>query len=229
MTPAPTPPPPTQKKARRVVVRGVSWDAYEKLLEGFAETPSVRLTYDRGVLEIMVISLGHDNTARILFMIVSGLGKGFGIDLHPGGATTMKRKVGLAGGESDEIFWIANEAVMRGVTDLDLTIHPPPDLAVEVDVSRSSTRRLRVLATVGVPEIWRLRGDSLTFLGLVGKQYVEIERSRSFPLVGSADVLAFIQRTRSGGIKFIDLAGEVVEWARARAVGGSTGDQSAGG
>ncbi len=220
MTPTPTAPTPTpdagRRKARSVTVRNVSWGAYEKLVEAFAETRSVRLTYDREVLEIMVPSLNHNFSDRSLLAFVVFLAKGFGTGYHPGGQTTMKRKKLLKGAEADEIFWIANAPAMAGVTDLDLTVHPPPDLAIEVDVTRSSARRMRVLAAIGIPEVWRQRGDGLTFLGLVGKRYVEIERSRSFPLLSAADLLAFLCRAWAGG-NHLALYDEVQAWARERA------------
>ena len=44
---------------------------------------------------------------------------------------------------------------------LDLTVDPPPDLAIEVDISRSSIDKLGIYADLGVPELWFYDGQSL--------------------------------------------------------------------
>lgn len=200
MTPTPvTPPTARRRTARSVTVRNVSWDAYEKLVEAFGETPRVRLTYDRGVLDIMVPSLDHDYSDRTLAQLVLILAEEFGVPFRPGGQTTMKKQKRLKGIEADDIFWLANAGALAGAKELDLTIHPPPDLAIEVDVTRDSRRRLRVYAALGVPEIWLLRGIGLTFLGLIGQRYVALDRSRSFPAVAPADLLPVLDEARSAG------------------------------
>jgi len=206
----------TRKHTRRVVVRNVGWVEYLQAAAAFDGQRSVRLTYDRGVMEIMVIGYEHDFGDRSLFMFVMLLAKGFGKAFWPGGQTTLRRKDLLKGAEADEIFWIDHASAMVGAKNLDLTLHPPPDLAVEVDVSRRSARRLRVLAGLGVPEVWQSRPDALLFLGLVGNGYVEIDRSRSFPLVTPADLFPFVLRARTepNQLVFYD---EVLEWARERA------------
>jgi Uma2 family endonuclease len=89
---------------------------------------------------------------------------------------------------------------MAGRRRLDLRTDPPPDLAIAVDVSHSSLNRLTVYAALGVPEIWRLDGDTLTF-NVLGPQgtYENATVSRSFPLVGPADLIGFLQQARQAG------------------------------
>ena len=83
---------------------------------------------------------------------------------------------------------------------LNLCTDPPPDLALEVDVTHSSLDRLGIYAALGVPEVWRLDGDTLTFhvLGAKGA-YTSAAASRSFPLVAPADLLGFLQQARQAG------------------------------
>src|SRR5262249_28301372 len=50
-----------------------------------------------------------------------------------------------------------------GVRDLALRVHPPPDLAIEVEVTHSSMDRMEIYATLGIPGLWRLDGDELRF------------------------------------------------------------------
>jgi Uma2 family endonuclease len=182
-----------------VRISNVSWDEYEKLTEVFAERPALRLTYDNGELEIMVPSLGHDFGDRFLALLVPILARGFRLPFRPGGSVTMRSKKKLKGIEGDDVFWLANAAKLAGVRDLDLMIHPPPDLALDVDVSHSSMNRLRIYARLGVPEVWRLDGDTLTFHVLVGKKYEGRTHSLAFPLITPADLMVFVQQGRSAG------------------------------
>jgi Uma2 family endonuclease len=200
--PATTPPPvakPRRKRGRAVRISNVSWDDYEKLTEVFAERPALRLTYDNEELEIMVPSLGHDFGDRFLADLVPVLTRAFKLPYRPGGSVTMKLKKKLKGIEGDDVFWLANAARLAGVTDLDLTIHPPPDLAIEVDVSHSSMNRLRIYAKIRVPEVWRLDGDTLTFHVLVGKKYEVRSHSLTFPLVTPDDLMVFVKQARTAG------------------------------
>ena len=147
----------------------------------------------------MVPSLDHDFGDRFLATLIPILTEELGLPVRPGGSTTMRKKKKLKGIEADDIFWIANAARLAGVRDLDLAVHPPPDLALEVDVSRSSMNRLKVYARLGVPEVWRLEGDALTFHVLVGKQYQTVAHSRSFPLITPDDLLPFVRQARAAG------------------------------
>jgi Uma2 family endonuclease len=188
--------------ARRQFFRlsGVDWQTYSRLLHAFAERPSVHLTYDRGELEIMSPSLEHDGDGRIMGTLVFVLTEELGLPLKRGGSTTMRRRLKERGIEADECFWIANAHRMAGRRRLDLRRDPPPDLAVEVDVSRSSMNRFGIYAALRVPEVWRLEGDALTFhvLAADGK-YTVTANSLSFPLVTPADLMAFLRLAREAG------------------------------
>jgi Uma2 family endonuclease len=179
--------------ATPVLIPNTDWQTYSRLLRAFAERPAVRLTYDRGVLEIMPPLLRHDDPSSFLDRLVCTLTEELGLPVKQGGSTTLRRRRKQRGLEPDHCFWIANEPAMRAVRDLDLRIHPPPDLAIEVDVSRSSLDRMGIYASLGVPEVWRLEEPSLTFhvLNADGK-YELVTHSRSFPRVTAADLMRFL-------------------------------------
>src|SRR5271166_4574556 len=176
---------------------GIDWKTYSRLLHAFAEQPGYKLTYDRGELEIMSPSLEHDLAGRFLGMMVQVLTEELGLPLQAGGGNTLRRRLRRRGIEPDECFWIANAHRMAGVQRLNLRIHPPPDLAIEVDFSHSSLNRLAIYAALRVPEVWRLDGNTLFFYSLIpGPGYLAVESSRSIPLVTPADVLGFLQQAR---------------------------------
>jgi Uma2 family endonuclease len=175
---------------------GVDWQEYTRLLRIFAERPGIRLTYDRGELEIMAPLYRHDKDGHVIGRLIVALTEELGLPLSSGGSTTMRRRRRRRGLESDECFWIASAPQMAGKRRLDLRTDPPPDLALEVDVTRSSLDRMSIYANLGVPEVWRLDGDTLTFEVLSGGTYQAAPTSRLFPLFTPADLMVFVQQAR---------------------------------
>lgn len=179
---------------------GIDWRTYSRLLRIFAEQPGVRLTYDRGELEIMSPLLEHDDDGRFLGDLVFVLTEELGLPLKRGGSTTLRRRLKRRGIEADECFWIANAHRMAGRRRLNLRMDPPPDLAIEVDVTHSSLDRLSIYAALRIPEVWRLDGDVLTFHVLEATgTYTNALVSRSIPLVTPADLIRFLQLARQAG------------------------------
>jgi Uma2 family endonuclease len=172
----------------------VDWRTYGRLLRTFAERPSVRLTYDRGTLEIMSPLHERDSDARFLGRLVVTLTEELGLTLKVGGSTTFRRRRQRRGLEPDDCYWIANEPRVRGKRRIDLRVDPPPDLAIEVDVTRSSLNRMGIYVVLRVPEVWRLDGDTLTFevLQPSGRSYAPASTSLAFPLVTPADLMTFL-------------------------------------
>jgi Uma2 family endonuclease len=190
---------------------------YTKLLKVFAEKRGVRLTYDRGDLEIMAPSYEHDNDGWVLGQFVYILADVLNLTLNAGVSTTLRRKLKRKGIEPDQCFWIASAAAMAGVRQLNLRQHPPPDLAIEIDVSRSSLPRFGIYAALKVPELWRLDGDELKFFALgADKKYTETANSLSFPLVTPVDLLAHLQQARTTADMIVFLRG-FRAWAQQRA------------
>jgi Uma2 family endonuclease len=178
---------------QRLVLWGVSWRTYERLLRAFDERPGVRLTYDRGMLEIMTLSHGHEYSAYLLGRFVIVLTEELNLPLHAGKSTTLRRRKRQRGLEPDECYWIANEPLVRGKEEIDLRHDPPPDLGMEIDVSRSSLNRMGIYAAMRVPEVWRFDGHVLSFhvLGQDGK-YAESGHSLTFPQLSPNDLLPFL-------------------------------------
>ncbi|TMQ31234.1 MAG: Uma2 family endonuclease, partial [Planctomycetota bacterium] len=168
---------------------GVSWQEYGRMLRAFAERPSLRLTYDRGALELMTLSLEHEALVRFFSLLVLALTLELGLPLKGGGSTTFRQRRHRRGLEPDECYWIANEPLVRGKNKIDLRRDPPPDLALEVDVSYSTLDRMSVYAALRVPELWRYDGTALTFFALGSDgYYAAVAQSLAMPQVLSADL-----------------------------------------
>lgn len=173
-------------------VSNVSWRSYRLIARAFADRP-VRLTFDRGVLELMTLSPQHEFYKKLLARLIVALTEELGLTIASFGSMTFKKRQRRRGLEPDECYWIASEPKIRGKVHLDLRVDPPPDLAVEIDVSSSSVNRLRIYAVLGVAEVWRCDGASLEFLVLgADGQYHQAASSKSFPGLTSTDLVPFL-------------------------------------
>lgn len=215
-------PPITQTSGRGcLVLSNVDWRTYSRLLRAFEGRPGVRLTYDHGELEIMSPLMEHDDDGRFIGDLVFVLTEELGLPLKRGGSTTLRRRLKQRGIEADECFWIAHAHRMAGRRRLDLRTDPPPDLAIEVDVTHSSLNRMDIYAALGVPEVWRLDGNTLSFFVLgAGRAYSSAAVSRSFPRVTTADLLGFIQQGRQAGDQNT-VTRQFREWVRRHISGGT--------
>jgi Uma2 family endonuclease len=199
MTPGPARATSPPTAGRSLVLPNIDWDTYTKLLRVFAEKPGIRLTYDRGELEIMSPVLEHGDDASLVGDMVFVLTDELGLPLKRGGSTTLRRRRRQRGIEPDECFWIASAPLMAGRRRLDLRTDPPPDLAIEVDVTSSSLDRFAIYANLVVQEVWRIEGPTLTFHVLSGGQYQVSAESRSFPRLRPDDLMPFLQQARQAG------------------------------
>src|SRR6185312_2381520 len=137
---------------QRIVLHNISWPAYEALSADVGAS-HIRLTYDEGDLEIMTLSFGHENAGEWLGRLIFFLALELQIALCSGGSTTLKAALLKKGLEPDKSFWIKDERAMRGKKEWNPLVDPPPDLVVEVDISRSVLDRLAIYAALAVPEI----------------------------------------------------------------------------
>jgi Uma2 family endonuclease len=175
----------------------VSWEGYMHLGQAFAGR-HVRMAYDRGELEIMKVSLGHEADKCLLARFVEVVTEEMAIDIGSGGSTTLNREDLERGLEGDECWWIKHEAEVRDLREIDLNQHPPPDLALEVEITRRILNRIPIYAALGVPEIWRWDGQvlSVCLLGEDG-EYSVSKASLSFPFLPVAELSRFIHLQES--------------------------------
>jgi Uma2 family endonuclease len=206
----------TEKPLEHIVLQDISWETYESILREIG-TSRYRLTYDEGDLEIMTLSFGHENAGCWLGRLIFFLALEFQMALCSGGATTLKRGLRKKGLEPDECFWIAHEKQMRGKKEWDAASDPPPDLAVEIDITSSSLDRLGIYAALKVPEIWRFDGETLKVLVLgPGGKYKEKAKSTTFPLLPLAEFAGFVRKL--GSEDEVRLIQQFIEWLRTAVV-----------
>ncbi|NET58880.1 MAG: Uma2 family endonuclease [Symploca sp. SIO2E6] len=161
-----------------VTINNLTWQEFETILDELAEQRRVRLIYYQGNLEIMSPLAIHERPNRIITDIVKAILDSQGRDWEDFGSTTFKRPE-IAGVEPDTCLYIQNASQMQGCTHIDLDIDPPPDLAIESDVTSKTT--LEVYAAIGVPEVWIYRKQQLKIYAFVDGTYQEQSISPTFP------------------------------------------------
>ncbi|MFN6571489.1 Uma2 family endonuclease [Dendronalium sp. ChiSLP03b] len=184
---------------QRTVLHNISWETFEALLRDTGEDRGSRFAYDCGTLEIMTPLFEHENPKSNFGNFIIALAEELGIEIRSAGSTTLKRKILKRGIEPDTCYYIQNELAIRGRETLDLETDPPPDLAIEIDITSSSVNKFGIYSALGVPELWRYNGQDLKFYQLIEGQYVECEFSIAFPLVSVSDLSRFIQQSKTTG------------------------------
>jgi Uma2 family endonuclease len=214
MTTVLEPPKVKQVLTEGVLLHSISWSTYESLLRDHPDAPSPRFTYDRGDLLIMVTSPEHEEINRTLNLLVDVLAEEFEIESRAFGSTTYKRKDLQRGFEPDSCFYFKNEARMRGKKRLDLSVDPPPDLVIEIDITHPSLNKLPLFAAFGIPEVWRFNGKEVEIFVLRDVAYLKSDNSLALPLVPAESISSLVQEgVTMGRLEWIK---KIRTWAQAQ-------------
>ncbi len=200
-----------------VTFRDVSWEEYEELLEQVGEAPGLRITYNSGSLQAMTISPEHEKYAFFINSLIAGIRLRLKIDILAFGSSTMRKRRKSKGGEPDGCFYIQTAALIGNRIHLDFETDPPPDIVVEIDVHHDSRGKFPVYAALGVPEIWRYDGESMTIHHLSDdgqEQYFVQETSDALPMLTARLLTETIERMRTDGELIALLAFD--EWLQSR-------------
>jgi Uma2 family endonuclease len=182
-----------------LILADVPWDEYEQLLVELGDGSRVRVSYDRGRLEIMSPSLNHEMYKELLVSVVRMVAEETGLDLESRGSTTFKQKHLAQGAEPDTCFYVHNAARIIGKDRIDLSVDPAPDVVVEIDVSHASTGKFLFYAALGVPEIWRCEEGRAHIYHLTGQGYVGAPASRAFPVLTGDALSRLLEQSKTEG------------------------------
>jgi Uma2 family endonuclease len=138
------------------VLRSVDWPGYVAINDGVVHRPNLRMIFSNGTLTLSTKSRRHEWYAERLAELVKALAKAFDLEWEDAGGATYRREEMNAGAEGDKTFYFgAHAEIMRGCLDVDLSTQPPPDLAIEVEVTHAASAAMAVWEQLGVPEVWR--------------------------------------------------------------------------
>lgn len=195
----------------RVILQGISWETYERLMKEHESRSAPRFTYNEGTLEIYMPTQKHEETAELLKLFVYIVAEERDLEARGLGSTTFKREKSEKGVEPDGCFYLQNAEKIVGKNKVDLEVDPP-DLVIEIDVTSPSLDRFPIYASFGVPEIWRYFEEKTVILRLIGKTYVEMIESAALKRV-TGDVLTDFLR-QSQNMKRSERLKAVRRWAR---------------
>jgi Uma2 family endonuclease len=178
---------------QRVVLRDVGWNGYETLL-ALVGDGHVRLTFDGKDVELMSPRIDHEEYGKLIARIIETVTEELDLPCRGLRSTTWRKQAEKRGLEADECFYLANVAAVRGLRKkFDLNVVPPPDLAIEIEITHSALDRMEIYAKLGIPEVWRFDGETLTIHSLrrTGK-YAVVAKSPGIPAITPAQVVHWV-------------------------------------
>jgi len=183
---------------QQLLVEDVNWEQFESILAELGERRASRLSYSNGRLEIMVPVAEHEKAKEIIGDMVKILLEAGQIAFESLGSTTLKNERMSQAVEPDTCFYIQNQAAVIGKNRLDMSVDPPPDLAIEIDLtSRTQLDNYQIL---GVPELWRYARRGLQINVLQAEQYIESDVSPTFPNIPIVELVnQYTQQSQVAG------------------------------
>lgn len=187
---------------QRVVLRGLSWEAYLQILDALPQSRGSRLTYDDGVSEITVLLQVHEFSGRLIERLILTLVELMGLRIKTMGSTTMNYPHLKKGAEPDNAYYIQYQPLVKG-REVDFKQDPPPDLVVEVDITYTDIAKNQFYSLIGVPEFWQFNGKVWCIYQLREGVYVEVEVSPTFPLVPKEQLYAFLEEAKEDELEAV--------------------------
>jgi len=193
-----------------VVLHGIPWKLYCKLRR-MPENNNIRMTYDRGELEIMSPSPLHGKIATVLGDLINVWRIEFRIPIVSCGNMTVRRSLLERGFEPDNCYYVQHEPQMWDKNKINFKVDPPPDMAIEVEVTRKLLDKKEIYAAFRVPELWHWSGNALKVLELSSAgQYVARETSLCFPAFPIAKAEEIVRQL--GSVHETDLLLSFRDW-----------------
>jgi len=166
-----------------VVLRGLSWSDYQRMLETRGERAAPRLAYLEGQLEVMTTSQPHESIKSRIGRLVEVWCLEMGIEFSPYGSWTLENKEAQAGLEPDECYVFGN-----------VTEAARPDLAIEVVWTSGGIRKLDIYLKLGVEEVWFWRRGRISVHVLNGDAYDEVSESRVLAGIDLVKLVSYLDR-----------------------------------
>jgi Uma2 family endonuclease len=180
--------PQTRGRDNVIVLYGVSWGDYQRLLEIRGERLVPRFTYLEGTLELMSPSYDHEAIKSSIARLVEAWCVEFGVEFSPVGSWTLEDKEVERGIEPDECYLLDFSEGQPAPK------HRRPDLAIEVIWTSGSVNKLSVYSKLRVREVWIHQEGKLGVYVLVRDDYQRRDRSALLPALDLDLLLSFVDR-----------------------------------
>jgi Uma2 family endonuclease len=192
--------PSSRRQPGAVLLRNISWRTYQALLEEVGDDP-LHLTYDNGLLEIEVPSDLHERLTELVGALAETVLVATDVEFQPLGSKTWN-KGRLRGIEADKCYYITNVDAIAEREVIDLRVDPPPDLAIETEVSEPLVDKVKIYGALGVPELWRVSvsGQVRLFQLDRKRRYQPITRSLAIPQLDDETLTSHTRLLRPLGL-----------------------------
>jgi Uma2 family endonuclease len=186
------------KLEQPTVLYGVSWEDYIEYAKAMLDKSNYKMSYNRGVLKLMVLALKHENISRFIHSLMTIVGLSLGKNIISAGSMTLVSNKLRKGADPDESYYIQN-AHLANIKDklFDDATDTPPDLVVEIDRSHSSDDKFEIYAAFGIKEFWLYSQEVLHIFRLTETgEYLEAEKSAALPILKASVLTDFINRAQ---------------------------------
>lgn len=183
----------------QVLLKNIGWNDFEDILEEAGEARKTpRFSYSQGWLELMSPLAVHEDDKSIISDLIKILLEELNREFRALGSITLKNETMKQAVEPDECFYIHHELIIRGKERIDLSIDPPPDLALEIDITHRT--HFNNYEKLGIPELWRFNGQELEILVLENGCYQASDTSRQFPDFAVKRIIPeFLEKSKQEG------------------------------
>ncbi|MGR8934793.1 MAG: Uma2 family endonuclease [Gammaproteobacteria bacterium] len=183
----------------QVLLKNIAWEDFESILEETGESRKTpRFSYSQGWLELMSPLAVHEDDKSIISDLIKILLEERDSEFRSLGSVTLKNEAMKQAVEPDDCFYIQHESLIRGKDRIDLSIDPPPDLALEIDITHRT--HFNNYEKLGIPELWRFNGRELEILVLENGCYRPSETSLQFPDVAVKRLIPeFLETSKQEG------------------------------
>ena len=150
--------------SKRLVVPDLDWSVYETWVDSLPQCSPIRMAFDGSNLELMTKSPDHEKFRQLLGYAIFEIAKALNLPLASYGEMTWKRPAIDRGIEADQCYYMEPakiEMAARIKGKHPSRRMPPPDLAVEIDISPPEIDRRGIYAAMQVGELWRFDGQKL--------------------------------------------------------------------
>jgi Uma2 family endonuclease len=205
-----------QTEERSVLMEDVSWDYYTHTLDELGPTRGFRVIYYQGSMEIVTTSPKHERVKWVISRLLATYALEADIPITGLGQLTLRRKKLRVGLEPDECYYIQTPPPPPIEGEVDLAVYGPPDLAVEVEISRGVLPKMPIYQALKVTEIWRYSAAGvIPFVRASNGEYKPSKKSLAFPKLDLTQFSAFVAQalteTEHKAVKALQA------WARASA------------
>lgn len=184
---------------QKISLNPVSWSRFELILAELGDNRPTRIAFADGILEIVAPLPEHERTKVILADLVKIMLKAQGKAWEPLGSTTLRKSGMAAGVEPDDCFYIDQHEAVIGKERINLDIDPPPDLALETDLTSKTV--VSAYEKLGVPELWIYEKHQLRIYLLADGKYQLSTTSRIFSEFSVVEwIPQFIQKSLTEGV-----------------------------